>query len=59
MVKKLYLTENVLAICSHDMMFTFMYTGWEGTANDARVFYDAVVRSENKFPVPTSGKFFL
>lgn len=37
------------------MMFTFVYTGWEGTANDSRVFTDAVLRPENEFPFPEEG----
>ncbi|GJZ51890.1 hypothetical protein Tco_0606405 [Tanacetum coccineum] len=43
--KAVLVTQNVMAICSHDMMFTFVYTGWEGTANDSRV-----------FPLPKGGK---
>lgn len=57
--KAVLVTQNVMAICSHDMMFTFVYAGWEGTANDARVFYDAVIRPENKFPVPTGDYFYV
>ncbi|KAL7586506.1 hypothetical protein Lser_V15G37054 [Lactuca serriola] len=34
--KAVLVTQNVIATCSHDMMFTFVYTGWEGTANDSR-----------------------
>lgn len=53
--KAVLVTQNVMAVCSHDMMFTFVYTGWEGTANDSRVFYDAITRPENKFPMPSGG----
>ncbi|CAH9146104.1 unnamed protein product, partial [Cuscuta epithymum] len=34
-------TQNVMAACSHDMLFTYVYAGWEGTGNDSRVFLDA------------------
>ena len=54
--KVVLVTQNVMAVCSHDMMFTFVYAGWEGTANDSRVLYDAIIRPENKFPIPTGGK---
>ena len=54
--KAVLVTWNVLAVCNHDMMFTFVYAGWEGTANDSRVFYDAVGRRENGFPTPQGGK---
>ena len=31
-------TQNVMAVCDWDMCFTFVLTGWEGTAHDARIF---------------------
>ena len=33
-----------------DMMFTFVYAGQEGIANDSRIFLNAIIRLENKFP---------
>ena len=45
-----------MCACSFDMMFTFVYTGWEGTANDSRVFMDALNRPESGFPLPEEGK---
>lgn len=41
------------------MMFTFVYTGWKGSANDSRVFLDCVTRPSNKFPWPREGGFYL
>ncbi|KAI5344503.1 hypothetical protein L3X38_012380 [Prunus dulcis] len=41
------------------MMFTFVYTGWEVTANDSRVFTDAVLRPENEFPFPKEGCYYV
>jgi hypothetical protein len=41
------------------MMFTFVYTGWEGTTNDSRIFYDAVTRPKNEFPTALDGSIFL
>ncbi|KAH7856183.1 hypothetical protein Vadar_033647 [Vaccinium darrowii] len=29
--------QNVLAICDFDMLFTFVWAGWEGVAHDSRV----------------------
>ncbi|PKI72617.1 hypothetical protein CRG98_006994 [Punica granatum] len=29
------ITQNVLAAYSHDMMFTYVVTGWEGSAHDS------------------------
>ena len=45
-----------MAACSQDMMFTFVYIGWEGTANDSRVFLDVLTRVENVFPFTIDGK---
>ncbi|XP_075654924.1 uncharacterized protein LOC142625105 [Castanea sativa] len=41
------------------MKFTFVYTGWEGTANDSRVFLDALQRPENNFPWPPYGGYYI
>ena len=48
--RKVQVNQNIICVCSFDMMFTFVYTGWEGTTNDSRVFLDAVGRQENGFP---------
>ena len=50
-------TSNVLAVCNHDMLFTFVYSGWEGSAHDSRVFYDAVTKERNNFPKSNGGMF--
>ena len=38
------------------MLFTFVYTGCEGTANDSRVFLDVVTREDNQFSCPSEGE---
>jgi hypothetical protein len=53
--RKVNVTQNVMCACSVDMMFTFVYTGWEGTANYSRVFIDVVTRPDNEFPFPDEG----
>ena len=35
--RKVVVTQNVLCACNFDMMFTFIYMGWEDTTNDSRV----------------------
>ena len=45
-----------MCACSFDMMFIFVYMGWEGTANDSIVFIDALNRPESGFPRPEEGK---
>ncbi|XP_057431061.1 uncharacterized protein LOC130723928 [Lotus japonicus] len=56
--RKVLITQNVLAVCDFDMLFTFVYSGWEGTTNDARVFLDALT-PENNFPKPEGDQFYL
>ncbi|XP_060667620.1 protein ALP1-like [Ziziphus jujuba] len=57
--RKSIVTQNVLCACNFNMMLTFVYAGWEGTANDSRVFLDAITRSENKFPLPKEGEYYV
>ena len=56
--RKVLVTQNVLAVRDFDMLFTFVYSGWEGTANDSRVFLDALTL-ENSFPKPHGGMLFV
>jgi len=55
--RKSNVTQNVMLACDFDMKFIFVHTGWEGTANDSRVFIDAVTRPSNNFPMPRGGIF--
>jgi hypothetical protein len=38
--RKGWLSQNVLAVCDFDMLFTFVLPGWEGCAHDAKVLLD-------------------
>ena len=49
------LTQNVMVACDFDLNITFISTGWEGSAMDARVLRSAI---NNGFQVPP-GKFYL
>ncbi|CAL5384396.1 unnamed protein product [Camellia sinensis] len=57
--RKVALTQNVLAACSFDLKFTFVYPGWEGSATDSRVLSDALTRPDASFPLPSTGKYYL
>jgi len=35
-------TQNVMAACSFDMQFTFVWAGWEESAYDTRIFLEAI-----------------
>ncbi|XP_043717784.1 uncharacterized protein LOC122665698 [Telopea speciosissima] len=45
-------TQNVMCACSFDMYFTFANVGWEGSANDCRVFKSARSNPSFNFPHP-------
>ena len=44
-----------MTVCSHDLIFTFVYRRWEGTTNDSCVFLDALIEEENNFPFSKDG----
>lgn len=44
----------------HDMRFTFIHAGWEGSAHDGRVFNDAISNPRHGFDYPPTGfKYML
>ncbi|KAL4556205.1 hypothetical protein LXL04_038849 [Taraxacum kok-saghyz] len=55
--RKGYPTINVLAACTFDLKFTYILTGWEGTASDSRILRSALTR-EDKLVIPT-GRYYL
>ncbi|KAJ3685276.1 hypothetical protein LUZ61_014440 [Rhynchospora tenuis] len=54
--RKGFLSENVLAACSFDMLFQYVAVGWEGSASDMRVLRWAI--EEGGFNVP-AGRYYL
>ncbi|XP_057733226.1 protein ALP1-like [Arachis stenosperma] len=50
-------TQNVLAACGFDMKFTYVLSGWEGTASDSRILKDALNREYSLRIL--EGKFYL
>ena len=49
------LSINVMAACTFDLRFCYVLAGWEGSANDSRVYWDARRRD---FRIP-EGHFYL
>lgn len=49
------LTTNCLAACTFDMRFTYIFSGWEGSAPDSTMWYDARITS---LRIP-AGKYYL
>lgn len=54
--RKGYPTINVLAACTFNLKFTYVLSGWEGTASDSRVLKDALTR-EDKLTIPYGNLF--
>ncbi|KAL5578857.1 hypothetical protein UlMin_011299 [Ulmus minor] len=57
--RKSTVTSNMLAICSFDMLFTYVVTGWEGAVHDSRVLTTQLEDPTSGFPHPPPGKYYL
>ena len=44
--------QNVLGICDFNMIFTFVWAGWEGIAHDSRILTEVVFNPSSGFPFP-------
>ena len=53
--RKGLLTQNCLIACSFDFLFTYVLSGWEGSAADAAIYNDA---RHTDFCIP-AGKYYL
>ena len=54
--RKGFHSQNILAVCSFDMKFTYMLAEYEGSCHDARML-DEAIRFYG-FPLPPPGKHF-
>ncbi|XP_058202540.1 protein ALP1-like [Rhododendron vialii] len=52
-------SQNVMAACSFDMRFTYVLSGWEGTANDSRVLCECANNPAMEFPMAPLGKYYV
>ncbi|CAH9109967.1 unnamed protein product [Cuscuta europaea] len=57
--RKGYLSQNVLAACTFDLQFIFVYPGWEGSAADSRVLRAVLDDPDQNFPPIPEGKYYL
>ncbi|XP_057251338.1 uncharacterized protein LOC130591684 [Beta vulgaris subsp. vulgaris] len=48
-----------MAACDFDLLFTYVLTGWEGSAHDSRIFLDTIGNESLNFPKPPLGKYYL
>ena len=53
--RKGYPTQNVMAACDFDMLFTFVLPGWEDAAHGTHIFLDTIRKQNNNFPHPPPG----
>ncbi|CAN6169983.1 unnamed protein product [Urochloa humidicola] len=54
-----YASQNIMAVCDFDLRFTFVVTGWPGSAHDTRILNDTLITYAHKFPKPPPGKYYL
>ncbi|KAK3193602.1 hypothetical protein Dsin_024912 [Dipteronia sinensis] len=57
--RKGFPTQNIMAVCGFDMLFTFVWPGWEGSAHDTHIFLEALRNTELKFLIPPYDKYYL
>ncbi|CAA0833566.1 Unknown protein [Striga hermonthica] len=57
--RKGYLAQNVMLACDFDLKSTFVLAGWEGSANDARIFNQKLSDPRYNFSYPPPGKFYV
>ncbi|CAL5383624.1 unnamed protein product [Camellia sinensis] len=55
--RKATVSQNVLAACNFDMLFTFINSGWEGSAHDNAILVDSITRADLQFPHPPNVLF--
>ncbi|KAJ9568324.1 hypothetical protein OSB04_004290 [Centaurea solstitialis] len=51
--------QNVLGICDFNMIFTYVWAGWEGIAHDARILREVAFSPTSGFPFPPQDKYYL
>ena len=51
-------TQNIMAACDFDMLFTFVQPKWEGTVHDTCIFLEVLKNYDVKFLKPRNDKFF-
>ncbi|KAF3781703.1 putative nuclease [Nymphaea thermarum] len=56
--RKGVISQNVMAIVGFDTRFQYVLAGWEGSATDSRVLYNALDHPTDSFVVP-EGKYYL
>ncbi|XP_028051114.1 uncharacterized protein LOC114255783 [Camellia sinensis] len=50
--RKSTVSQNVLAVCDFDMLFTFINSRWDDSAHDNVVLVDSITRVDLQFPHP-------
>ncbi|KAL7616522.1 hypothetical protein Lser_V15G01932 [Lactuca serriola] len=51
--------QNVIGICGFDMIFTFVWAGWEGVAHDSKFLKEVVFNPTSGFSFPPPDKYYL
>lgn len=52
-------SQNVLAVCDFNMLFTFVWAGWEGGADDSQVLTEVAFNPTSGFQFPPPDKYYL
>ncbi|XP_028099521.1 uncharacterized protein LOC114299051 [Camellia sinensis] len=57
--RKSTVSQNVLTVCNFNMLFTFINSGWGGSAHDNAILVDSITRANLQFSHPPHGKYYL
>lgn len=57
--RKQYPTQNMMVVCEFDLLYTFVISGWPGSANDAKILATTLQDHNDVFPHPPNGKYYL
>ena len=57
--RKRYPTQNVMVVCDFDLLFTFVISGWPGSAHDAKILATTLQDHNDVFPHPPNGNIAL
>ena len=56
--RKGYPTQNILAICVFDMLFTYLVARWPGSIHDNRILKNAIEDINKAFPHPPKKVYY-
>ncbi|WOG82627.1 hypothetical protein DCAR_0101793 [Daucus carota subsp. sativus] len=51
--------QNILCIYDFNMVFIFVWAGWEGISHDSKILVEVALNPYSSFPIPPPNKYYL